>query len=113
MILEAQLLQAHVKLQLGARGEDDSRTATLMRLGAYEVRLVELSRASPASGVLFWIELFDHHRRRSIDSVGSYVLEDAVIAAGHLIAQAKEQGESPKKYPNPSAPNLTNFSRGG
>ena len=95
MILEAQLIQAHVKLQLVTRGEDDSRTATLLRLGAFEVRLVEPSRSAPSSGFLFWIELFDHHRRLSIDSVGSYVLEDAVTAAEHLIALAKEQGEYP------------------
>jgi hypothetical protein len=95
MTLEAQLIQAHVKLQLATRGEDDSRTATLMRHGAYEVRLVEPLRASPASGFLFWIELFDHDRRLSIDSVGSDVLEDAVIGAEHLIARVEEQGEDP------------------
>ena len=95
MTLEAQLIQAHVKLQFAARGEDDSRTATLVRHGAYEVRLVEPSHASPAGGVLFWIELFDHDRRRSIDSVGSYILEDAAIAAEHLIAHAERQGEDP------------------
>jgi hypothetical protein len=89
MNLEAQLIQAHLKLQLALLGEDNSRTATLVRRGAYEVRLVEPSRASPPGGVLFWIELFDHDRRMSLDSVGSYVLEDAVIAAEHLIAQAK------------------------
>lgn len=82
MTLEAQLIQAHLKLQLATPSEDGSRTVTLMRYGAYEVRLVEPSHASPAGGVLFWIELFDHDRRRSIDSVGSYILEDAAIAAG-------------------------------
>jgi hypothetical protein len=62
-----------------------------VRRGAYEVRLVEPSQASPPSGILFWIELFDHYRRMSIDSVGSCVLEDAVIAAEQLIAQAKRE----------------------
>ena len=93
MNLEAQLIQAHVKLQLVTRGEDDSRTATLQRFGAYEVRLVEPSRAAPSSGFLFCIELFDHHRRRLIDSVGSYVLEDAATATEHLIARAKEKAK--------------------
>ena len=93
--LEAQLIQAHVKLQFAARGEDDSRTATLVRHGAYEVRLVEPSYASPAGRVLFWIELFDHDRRQSIDSVGSYILEDAVTAAEQLIVQARKEGEGP------------------
>jgi len=92
MNLESQLIQAHVKLQLVAGGEDDSRSATLLRFGAYEVRLVEPSRAAPSSGFLFRIELFDHHRRLLIDSVGSYVLEDAVTVTEHLIARAKEQG---------------------
>ena len=95
MTLEAQLIQAHLKLQLATPSEDGSRTVTLMRYGAYEVRLVEPSHASPAGGVLFWIELFDHDRRRSIDSVGSYIIEDAVIAAEHLIAHAERQGEDP------------------
>jgi hypothetical protein len=95
MSLEAQLIQAHVKLQLATRGEDDSRTATLLRLGAYEVRLVEPSRASPSSGFLFWIEFFDHSHQVSIDSGGCHILEDAVIVTEHLIARAKDQGEDP------------------
>jgi hypothetical protein len=96
MTLEAQLIRAHLRLQLATPNEDDSRTVTLMRRGAYEVRLVELSHASLVSRVLFWIELFDHHRRRSIDSAGSDILDDAVIAAEHLIAHA-EKGEDPEE----------------
>jgi len=95
MTLEARLIQAHLKLQLATPSEDGSRAVTLMRYGAHEVRLVEPSHGSPAGGVLFWIELFDHDRRRSIDSVGSYILEDAAIAAEHLIAHAERQGEYP------------------
>jgi hypothetical protein len=93
--LEAQLTQAYVTLQLATHGEDHSRTATLDRHDAYEVRLVELLAASSASAFLFWIELFDHHRQVSIDSSGHVVLEDAVISAEHFIAQAKALGNDP------------------
>ena len=66
-----------------------------MRNGAYEVRLFESPHACPDSTFLFWIELFDHNRQVSIDSGGSDVLEDAVVAAEHLIALAMRRGEYP------------------
>jgi hypothetical protein len=94
MTLEAQLIQAHVRLQLATRGKDGARTATLARHDAYEVRLIEPSHASAACTFLFWIELFDHSRQVSIDSCGNHVLGDAVILAGRLIAQAKAHGKT-------------------
>jgi hypothetical protein len=95
MALEARVIQAHVKLQLAARGTDGSRAATLVRRDACEVRLVEPSQAPSASAFLFWIELFDHSRRISIDSVGCHVLEEAAIAAENLIAQAEAHDKKP------------------
>jgi hypothetical protein len=96
MALEAQLIRAHVTLQLAGQGTDGSRTATVVRRGAYEVRLVELSWvSSSADTFLFWIELFDHTGKVSIDSGGCHVLEDAVISAELLIAQAKAHNENP------------------
>jgi hypothetical protein len=95
MTLEAQLIQAHVKLQLATRCKDGSRIATVLRHDEYEVRLIELSQASAASTFLFWLELFDHNRQVSVDSAGSQTLEDAVISASHLIALAMSHDENP------------------
>ena len=99
LALDAQLIQARVKLQRAIHDENGLRTAMLVCHGAYEVRLIESLYASPANAFLFWIELFDHNRRLSIDSAGSDALEDAVLAAEHLIARAKEQSEDPGMLP--------------
>jgi hypothetical protein len=66
---------------------------TLLRYGAYEVRLIDSLRPASASTFPFWIELFDHNLQASIDSVGSHNIDDAVISAERLIAQAKEGGQ--------------------
>jgi hypothetical protein len=93
--LKAQLVQARVQLQLATRGEDDVITATLVCHGAFEVRLIEPPDASQTGAFFFWIELFDHNRQVSIDSGGSDVLGEAVIAAEHLITQSKELSKNP------------------
>ena len=93
MTLEAQLIQARLTLQLAERGKDGSRMVTLACRGAYEVRLIQPFQSACASNTFpFWIELFDHDRQVSIDSVGSHVINDAVISAERLIAQAEEGG---------------------
>jgi len=44
------------------------------------------------------MEIFDHDRQLSIDSVGNCVLEDAVIVAEDFIARATEQGKNPHAW---------------
>ena len=88
--LESRLLEAHVKLRLVSQCEDGSATTTLARHGSYEVRLYEPPHDFSAGDFLFWIELFDHDCQVSLDSRGTYILEDAVSAAEHLIAQARQ-----------------------
>jgi hypothetical protein len=96
--LEAQLIDAHAKLQLIPPSGDVSRTATLLRLSSFEVRLIQPSSVPPASSIRFWLELFDHDRRLSIDSVGDRVIEDAVIAAEDFIARAAKLSENPHAW---------------
>jgi len=88
--LEAELLRAHVKLRLD---RDESVTATLVRYGPYEVRLYEPPHSLTAGDFLFWIELFDHDSQSPIDIRSSYMLDDAVIDAEYLIAQARQFSE--------------------
>jgi hypothetical protein len=75
---------------------------TLVRLGSFEVRLVQ-----PLHGVLqgapaFWMELFDHDRKLSIDSAGDLALDDAVIAAEDFIARATQLGGNPHSWRRPT-----------
>jgi hypothetical protein len=85
----AQLREAHTRLQLAYRdGDDAPAIATLVRHGSFEVRLVQPLRNLPESAPLFWMELFDHDRRLSIDSVGNLSFGNAVIAAEDFIERA-------------------------
>ena len=93
--LEAQLIEAHAKLR---RGRDASRLVTLVRHGPFEVRLVEPLQNLPESLALFWMELFDHDRRLSIDSVGNCGLEDAVTAAENFVARAVKLSDTPHSW---------------
>jgi hypothetical protein len=87
--LEAQLIEAHAKL---------TGMETLVRLGSFEVRLIHPLSRPPASSVRFWLELFDHDRQLSIDSVGDRVIADAVIAADEFIARVTKLSENPHTW---------------
>jgi hypothetical protein len=100
--LEAQLIEAHAKLQLIHQDTDGMRLVTLVRNGSFEVRLVQPSHVSPESAVLFWMELFDHDRQLSIDSIGYHVLGDAVIAAEDFIARASRLSANPHSWRRPT-----------
>ena len=85
------ILEAYNSLTLeDLRGEGgDQRTASLVRHGPYEVRLVELSNLQEGTEYL-WLELFDHDQKRTIDSYGGRTLVDITAAAESLCSKAKE-----------------------
>ena len=72
------------------RNRRRSRTSTLDRYGAFEVRLMEISQGDPASNCLLWLELYCHVAGASLDSCRCDNLEDAETAADHLVASAKQ-----------------------
>jgi hypothetical protein len=96
--LEALLMDAHTKLQLVPPGINASRVVTLARLGSFEVRLIQPMSVPPIDEIRFWMELFDHDRQLSIDSVGNLVPEDAIVAAEDFIARASKQSENPHEW---------------
>jgi hypothetical protein len=100
--LEAQLIVAQARLQLVSPSEGFSRTGTLVRLGSFEVRLIEPLSAPPASYARFWLELFDHDRQLSIDSAGDCVIENAVIAAEEFIDRVTKLSETPHAWRRPA-----------
>ena len=58
--------------------------------------------ATPTNALIFWIELFDHDRRLSIDSIGDCTLDDAVIATEDFIARARAHNENPNAWRRPT-----------
>jgi hypothetical protein len=96
--LEEKLIEAHTKLKLAWRDGDTSTVASLVRLGAFEVRLVEPIYTPLTDAVRFWMELFDHDRQLSIDSIGNCSFEEVVIAAEDFILRATRLSENPHSW---------------
>ncbi len=88
--LEIRLVQAYTSLAIARSPNDGLRSALLDRQGAYEVRLVEPLPIANTEAIPFWIELFDHKTQTSLDSFGSYDLEEVARAADELISDAKK-----------------------
>jgi hypothetical protein len=65
------------------------RSVSLARHGAYEVRLVELSRKMRTGAEHLWLELFDHYHEHTIDSYSGRTLVDITAAAESLCSNAK------------------------
>jgi len=84
------LNNAYVGLALIPESSDGSKTVTLKRYGDYEVRLIDFSQGRSTADCLFWLELYCHATRLSLDSCRCDDLEDAEAAAEHLVARAKQ-----------------------
>jgi hypothetical protein len=75
---------------------------TLVRLGSFEIRLLQPFQSAPEGAPGFWMELFDHDRKLSIDNVGDLALPDAVIAAEDFIARATGLSGNPHSWRRPT-----------
>jgi hypothetical protein len=85
---ELRVMRAYIRLFLVPEGKDGARTVSLARIGNYEVRFVELSRTSSPDKPPLWMELYAHDEKLVVDSCSFHELEEAVVAAEHLILQA-------------------------
>jgi hypothetical protein len=96
--LEALLMDAHAKLKLVPTDAGSSRAVPLLRFGPFEIRVVQPLITTPTNAIIFWMELFDHDRQLSIDSVGDCTVDDAVIAVEDFIARATALNENPNAW---------------
>jgi hypothetical protein len=88
IVLHHRILEAYFSPEFDQERSDD-RTVSLVRHGAYEVRLVELSGKMQTGAEQVWLELFDHDYQRTIDSYGGRTLVDITAAAESLCSNAK------------------------
>jgi hypothetical protein len=100
--LESLLKEAHAQLQLVPPRARASRAVTLVRFGPFEVRLVQPLNEPPTKTVVFWLELFDHDRQLSIDSIGDCTIDHAVIAVEDFIVRATKLNENPNAWRRPT-----------
>jgi hypothetical protein len=89
MDIEGRLIRAHVELHVRPKDGRDPTFVSVMRCGAYEVRLVEPAPGSPDAFV-FRLELFDNNRGLSLDSGSAEDFEEALTIAEELVSQAEQ-----------------------
>jgi hypothetical protein len=87
--LERQIIQSYIWVLRATPDETGCKTRTLARRGAYEVRLFEPSQMPQGDIISFWLELFDHKRKVTLNSYGSDDLEQAAATAALLISEAE------------------------
>jgi hypothetical protein len=73
--------------QLSSIPDDRSKVpVSVARIGHYEIRMFR--SPDTQSGALFWLELFDHSTRTSIESFQCHEIRDATPAFEDLMSQA-------------------------
>jgi hypothetical protein len=85
---EKQIIQSYVWVLRAPKNTQGVRTSALARHGVFEVRLIEPSDMARGDVQPFWIELYDHDNRTTVDSHGGADIEEAAEAAVTLIARA-------------------------
>ena len=83
----AELRIARAYVRLCAIPEDSPEASvSLASIGSHEIRMLR----SPEVVPLFWLELFDHSTKMSVDSFCCHRLKDAVPVLCNFLAQAHD-----------------------
>ena len=79
------ITRAYIKLLCIPEG--DARVVSLVQIGNYEIRMLEVPKADTAEGPLFLIELFDQDAQSSVDSRICDDVEEGVAAFEDFISR--------------------------
>jgi hypothetical protein len=80
--IEQRILRTYVQLVVTPERADGSRSATLARFGALEVRLTEYPKSAepvPAEPP-FWLEIYSHDAGSTVDRWGCFEFDEAELA---------------------------------
>jgi len=84
------LYQAYIGLRIALPQEDGSRIMPLARFGPFELRLLELAEHRRPDHADFWLELYRHDIRMSLDSCRCEDLEIAESIANDFVVLARQ-----------------------
>ena len=90
---ELRIARAYIKL-LCIPERSPGASVSLARTGNCEICIFGGSQDNPVGTPLFWLELFDHGAKNSVDSFGCHEIEDAVVIFDEFILQAVRLNEA-------------------
>ena len=79
------ITRAYIKLLCIPEGE--ARIVSLVRIGNYEVRMLDASQTGSAGTPLFCLGLFDHDSQSAVDSCVCYDIEEGVATFEEFISR--------------------------
>jgi hypothetical protein len=98
--LQRLVILAYTRLFLLPEREDGSKLTTVMSLGRYDLRLIEVPIGTTGAVPPLWIELYDRYAGRVIDSAGCWDLHDADLVAEMFLTEARSlHGIRPTRDP--------------
>jgi hypothetical protein len=89
-LTELRISQAYIKLLGVAQNAQGARTISLERIGSFEVLMFDVAPDGDADAPLFWLELFDHGRKSSVDSCCCTGIAQAVTVFDDFMSLAKK-----------------------
>ena len=97
-MIARRVTQSYLGLFLASTCAGGSRAAAIVRIGMFEVRLVEMPSFNASEGLSLWVELYDRDLQLDVDRCKCSDLDEAIDATQRLIDLAKrlnnEAGEA-------------------
>ena len=88
-MVATRVTESYASLFLTSEPNDGSRQAAIARIGAFELRLLEMPSVNSPKEASLWVELCDRDHRLSVDSCKCSDLDEAIDATHLLMTQAK------------------------
>ena len=92
-LTELRIAQAYLNLLCIPEGSSNA-AVSLAWIGSCEIRIFEGPQANTDGMPLFWLELFDHRAKTSVDTFSCNEIEDAAVVFEDFIAQANDLNEA-------------------
>jgi hypothetical protein len=92
-LVELKIAQAYVRLS-SLPEESSAVSVSLASIGSCEIRMVRWPEIDIDRAPLFWLELFDHSIKSSVDSFCCCKLKDAVPIFDDFVTQARGSNKS-------------------
>jgi hypothetical protein len=89
-MIAARVTESYTSLFLTSKHDDGSRHVAIARIGAFEVRLLEMPSANSPEEASLWVELYDRGLRVGVDSYKCGDLDEAIDIAQLLMTQATQ-----------------------
>lgn len=90
---ELRIARAYINLLCIPEGSSKA-SVSIAWIGNCEIRIFEGSQTNSDDVPLFWLELFDHGAKTSVDSFTCHKFEDAVVVFEDFISQADHLKEA-------------------